>query len=65
MSVKGTILSKWMPSILSEIISFFSSHDIWEVVFKCGKCNCISTVEKSDKYNYHKCPACGEINILE
>lgn len=63
MSVKGKVKSIDFPN-------FFGAFDIfsyrkWTIKFKCGSCGAKSIVQHDEVKNYHKCPVCKTINILD
>ena len=63
MSIKGKTISIGAPSLLGALDIF--SYRKWTLEFKCGKCDANPTVQHDEAKNYHKCPVCGEINILD
>jgi hypothetical protein len=42
----------------------FTGYRKWTLQFKCGKCKSKPIVQHDEVLNYHVCPVCGEINIL-
>ncbi len=60
MSVKGKTISISFPSFLA----MFTGYRKWTLQFKCGKCKSKPIVQHDEVLNYHVCPVCGEINIL-
>jgi DNA-directed RNA polymerase subunit RPC12/RpoP len=63
MSVKGKSLSISAPNIFGMLDIF--SYRKWSLKFKCGNCQAEPIVQHDEIKNYHKCPICGEINILK
>lgn len=37
----------------------------WELTFICGNCGAKPTVQHDEEKNWHKCPVCKEVNILD
>lgn len=63
--VKGRTIWIQGPNMLGFLRNFVSQGTMWELRFECGACGAKSTVQHDDERNWHKCPACGERNILD
>lgn len=64
MSVQGR--TEWIkaPSLWGFLRSIYPGRH-WTLKFKCGACGAKSIVQHNDDYNFHRCRACKEINILD
>ena len=63
MSFQGKTLSVEFPAAWAALNPF--CYRMWSIRFKCGNCGAESTVNHDEVKNYHKCPVCKEINILD
>lgn len=65
-SVEGKTINIWAPSAIGLLKAMASiTKTIWSLKFKCGSCGAKPIVQHDEDKNYHKCPVCGTINILE
>lgn len=62
-SVNGKTLSVSAPNFLG--FFNFVAFRIWSLKFKCGSCKSEPIVQHDEVKNYHTCPVCGIINILD
>lgn len=64
MAIKGK--TKWIcaPSALG-LLRCFTGGRYWTLKFMCGSCGCSSIVQHNDDKDWHKCPVCTAVNILD
>lgn len=67
MSVKGKTISVNAPSAYGFFIKGLAniSSPVWTLKFKCGECGAKPTVQHVQSNNWHKCPVCKTVNILD
>jgi hypothetical protein len=62
--IEGKTLWVDAPSVLGFLSAFFRGA-VWTIKFKCGNCGAEPTVQHDSDKNYHKCPVCKQVNILD
>jgi len=64
--VEGRTIDIWAPSAVGFLKAFNPlGGTIWSLKFECGNCGAKPTVQHDEERNYHKCPVCKVVNILE